>query len=407
MPKMTHAVVVRGELNGLGVIRSLARAGIPTVLVDTTRARAAAWSRFCDFQRVERLYGAGLVDDLLALQARLGERPVLILTDEMAVTTVSQYRDRLAAAYRFALPAAEMVSRLGDKAQFQAFAEANGVPVPRAVALRQECDLAKLVDLRFPAIVKPADKRGVYFGETERIHRVADLAACTKLCDRLVRSAGELVVQEWINGPDSNIFFSLFHQGDDQLAIFSGRKLIVHPPGIGSTAFCVAAADEAAEIESLTRRFIALTQYRGLGGLELKFDSVHRRFVVVEPTVGRTDWQEEIATLSGVNIPLAAYRYAMGLPPLPRTPQAPTAAWQASILHWRGRTALPSRMRVFDGYWRLRDPLPALVHYGTAIAKRLTRRRARHSTNVPQPAEAGTAASSITPNPTTVVENLP
>ena len=46
MAKMTPAVVVRGELNGLGVIRSLARGGVPTILVDTTRLHAGAWSRF-------------------------------------------------------------------------------------------------------------------------------------------------------------------------------------------------------------------------------------------------------------------------------------------------------------------------------------------------------------------------
>jgi len=54
-------------------------------LVETTRLRAGAWSRFCRVKMVERLYGPGFVEDLLDLQREIGGRPVLILTDEMAV----------------------------------------------------------------------------------------------------------------------------------------------------------------------------------------------------------------------------------------------------------------------------------------------------------------------------------
>src|SRR5947209_1831702 len=172
---MTHAVVVRGELNGLGVVRSLARGGVPVVLVDTTRHHAGMWSRSCRVKRVERLHGLNFIHNLLDLQRELGGRPVLILTDEMAVNTVSEHRDLLAGAYRFQLPPAEMVSKLGDKARFQEFAERNNLPVPCSALLKHEIDIARLSGLRFPVIVKPADKRPVYMGETERLHVVADL----------------------------------------------------------------------------------------------------------------------------------------------------------------------------------------------------------------------------------------
>jgi hypothetical protein len=36
--------------------------------------------------------------------------------------------------------------------------------------------------------------------------------------------------------------------------------------------------------------------------------------VIVETTAGRTDWREEIAASSRVNIPLAAFRHEVGLP---------------------------------------------------------------------------------------------
>ena len=58
------AVVAGAELNGLGVVRSLARGGVPTIVLDTTYGRAAMWSRFARPVIVEKLYGRKLVDGL-------------------------------------------------------------------------------------------------------------------------------------------------------------------------------------------------------------------------------------------------------------------------------------------------------------------------------------------------------
>jgi predicted ATP-grasp superfamily ATP-dependent carboligase len=60
-------------------------------------------------------------------------------------------------------------------------------------------------------------------------------------------------------------------------------------------------------LAGLTRHFIEQVRYEGIGGLEFKRDRRAGRIVIVEPTVGRTDWQSEIATLCGINIPLTVY----------------------------------------------------------------------------------------------------
>ena len=44
--------------------------------------------------------------------------------------------------------------------------------------------------------------------------------------------------------------------------------------------------------------------------------------------MGRTDWQEEIATLSGLNLPLIAYRHELGLPALSEVQSERSAAWR-------------------------------------------------------------------------------
>jgi predicted ATP-grasp superfamily ATP-dependent carboligase len=365
------AVVVGAELNGLGVVRSLARGGVPTIVVDTTYGRAAMWSRYSRPVIVEQLYGRKLVDGLMALQRDLDHRPALLLADEMVVHTVSTHREELKRAYQFELPSPDLVKILDNKARFHEFAGQHGLPVPRSIVVSRASDLEELCDLRFPVIVKPADKRLVYLRQTQRLHIAADFGEARELCHSLLQTVGEFVVQEWIEGPVSNIFFCLYYRGHDpaRTTFFSGRKISSHPPRAGSTALCVAAPEVAEQLRSFTAAIIERCDYRGLGSLEFKWDPARRIFVVIEPTVGRTDWQEEVATLNGVNIPLFAYRDLVGLPNgQPACPSQPVA-WQEAWHRWRGRSALKPRQPIYDGYWRAGDPMPSLAYYATEAAK--------------------------------------
>jgi D-aspartate ligase len=360
------AVVVGGSLNALGVVRSLKAGGVSSTVVETTQRCPGAWSRHSRFLRVPSLEGRALVGGLLALANDGVARPVLALTDDRAVETVSGFRADLEDRFHLLLPAAEMVSTLADKTSFQSFAEAEGLPVPRSVTLRDRDDVSLLDGLVPPLVIKPANKARVADTEIERVVRADTLdEARAAVFERIARTGG-LLAQEWIEGPDNGIYFSLFvcGPGGELVAYFAGRKIVCSPPRIGSTAVCTAASDESGEIERITRRYVAAARYAGVGGLELKRDQRTGRFVLIEPTVGRTDQQAEIATLYGVNIPLAAYRATLGLPVPPPARATGTFAWRRTPRHRAPLGELPSGTRVVDGYFRASDPLPAAYYYG-------------------------------------------
>jgi D-aspartate ligase len=97
---------------------------------------------------------------------------------------------------------------------------------------------------------------------------------------------------------------------------------------------------------------------------------------VIEPTVGRTDWQE-VATLNGINIPFFAYCDLIGLPHSQPARSPRPIAWRESWHRWRGRSALKIRQPTYDGYWRAGDPMPSLAYYvteATKVAGQMTRR---------------------------------
>ena len=109
-----------------------------------------------------------------------------------------------------------------------------------------------------------------------------------------------------------------------------------------------------------TLQFITRVGYRGLGSLEFKRDASTGRFVIIEPTVGRTDWQEELATLCGVNLPLRTYLTELGQPLEPAPEAFPAVAWRQSVGY---RARLAAGTRTVDGYFRWSDPLPGLYYY--------------------------------------------
>jgi predicted ATP-grasp superfamily ATP-dependent carboligase len=376
-------VVLLGQLNGLGIIRSLGRGVGPIYVIDRDRLNPAMWSRYARPILSPVLHGEEIVNSLLKLQGTLGERPVLFNTHEMAVVTISKYRSSLAAAFRFRLPKHETVLTLQDKARFHELATTCGLPIPRGEIFQSSSEIARKLHLfRCRVVVKPADKGHVHAGKARNIIVFDRLEDAVTGCERMLEHTGEIIVQEWVDGANNEIYFCLFYRGRNGkiVSMFTGRKLASSPPGIGLTAYCVAAPEAREALEPMTEAFLERIDYSGMGSMEYKWDATNRRFVIIEPTVGRTDWQEEIATLSGVNIPLEAYCHELEIPLVPRMSPCKKVVWRASFLERlkTERPSLPAAAIVYDGYWRLDDPMPAIVQYscGTmaAVGRELRKR---------------------------------
>jgi predicted ATP-grasp superfamily ATP-dependent carboligase len=129
----------------------------------------------------------------------------------------------------------------------------------------------------------------------------------------------EVVVQEWIAGGDDRVGFCLTYSRLDAqpLALFPGRKLIQWPVGWGNTALCEPALQQwAAALVALTRKIWENVGYVGLGSMD-KFRPGSDTPIIMEPTVGRTDFQSELAVMNGVNLPAIAYSDLAALPPPP------------------------------------------------------------------------------------------
>ncbi len=170
----TPAVVLGAGANGLGVARSLARARVPVWLLDSDARRPEMHTRAAKPVAVRALHGEALVEDLVRLGTTQfsGMRPVLLLTQEESVKTVSHHRDRLSALYRFSLPTMDMVDTLLHKEGFQRLAEQLGSPIPPLVHVRTLADLPALEKLRYPVVIKPGERNAEYGRQFKKAYRV-------------------------------------------------------------------------------------------------------------------------------------------------------------------------------------------------------------------------------------------
>jgi predicted ATP-grasp superfamily ATP-dependent carboligase len=379
MPAMTPALVVGADINGLGVVRSLVGKRVPTWLVDTDEAAPTMRTRCSGRLAVPSLAGPPVVEALLALRAGFDADPVLFLTREETVEAVARDRDRIASCYRISMPQAALMERLTDKAGFQALAQQLGFPIPRAVVLRDSRDLAAVDAPSYPCVLKPVVKTARYAAAFRKAYKVQNRAQLEALVGE-IDGAAEMIAQEWIEGGDDRIYFCLQYRARQSGAAvsFTGRKLRSWPPATGGTASCVPAPDRAAELGALTDAFFSAVGYFGIGSMEFKQDARTGRHLMIEPTVGRTDFQEEIATLNGVNIPYAAYCGELGRSPGDAVGAAAGAAWAVGPIDRRScaRQATPRTfprgLHRYDALWRLNDPMPWVRATARQVKARLS-----------------------------------
>jgi D-aspartate ligase len=369
-------VVVGGSVAGLGVARSLSAAGASVLVLDASRFNAALWSRHCAGRVIAAVSGRPLIDELKVLARGFAQPPLLVLTQDAAVEAVSQWRAELEPFYRFLLPSEQTVDLLNDKGRFHEFATQEGFPVPRGIVVSAVSEIANLDLMVAPVVVKPVRKSNLQDSGLDRAMRFDTMSDAKAHCAALLKLNTGAIVQRWIGGPDHGIYFCLFFcDGAGQpLRIFTGRKLSAYPPRVGSTATCIAAPELGAKLEALTVRLTTQVKFAGMGGLEFKRNEITGEFVIIEPTVGRTDWQEEIATLSGINIPMAALAFASGQPVGSAAADAGRIAWRTSLRHRAPRALRRAGIKIVDGYWRADDPIPGLIFYAVEPVRRLINR---------------------------------
>jgi predicted ATP-grasp superfamily ATP-dependent carboligase len=390
---MPHAVVIGlDSLPGIQAARILARRGVPVIAVAKRDDHYCCRTNVCERIIIGETQGPELIPLLQRIGAELGERAVLVPCTDISVHLISRYRADLEPCFGLALPAHQTVETLMDKARFCAYATAQGLPVPATRILHSREDAVAAADtLHCPCILKPALKTATWAANSPKKAYLAESPAeLLTHYDRCAKWEDTLIVQEWVPGPDANLFSCncYFDRQGRCAAAFVARKIRQWPPGIGISASGVACRNDL--VRDTAVRLFGSIGYRGLGYIEMKCHAKTGAYFLLEANVGRPTVRSAIAEAGGVDMLYALYCDCLDLPlPVGLEQRDTGVKWlhlhydfRSAWYYWRrGELSLVAWAESWRGpkwhaLWSWDDPLPFLADV-TAAALRGARRVCR------------------------------
>jgi len=324
--KAIPVIVIARDYTGLGMLRCLAQAGIPSYI-------ACPPDDLCMYSRWYRPppgVGAwhGEINEHTHhyVSAVTLDRAVLMPgADDAALWIAGLAGSRLANRFHFSSSSHETLDILQDKQRFGQFLATAGLPHPRTFTLNSQADvLAVPFDKMDRVFVKPMDsqhfnnafgKKGIWAHDRDELNR---------LWDELHTAGFGVIAQEYVPGSAADHYF--IDGFRDRLGDISGvmarRRVRIYPPDFGNSSYCetVALRDVSGAYDTLCD-LLARLNYRGIFSAEFKRDSRNGVFRILEVNT-RAWWYVEFAARCGINVCAMAYNDALERP-VPRVVSSP------------------------------------------------------------------------------------
>ena len=337
------AIVVGLCGHGLALVRSLTAAGTRVVALERNRELPGWHTSLCEVEYVDSIEGDSLIASLRAARPRLGEaNPVLFLTNDRMTGSVARRIEDVRHLYRISWhSSAAEVLKLTDKTNLAERCLDKQLHYPAERIFHQVTDLlGARLELQYPLILKPSQPLSAF--KTIIVRKPADIEKHQAAISRAL----PVLAQEFIPGNDEQIYFvALYLSNGKPKAIFEGRKLRSRP--MGHTT--VAVSSPCPEAREIALRFFAGTDYCGPASLEMK-RAPDGRLIVIEPTVGRSDFWIDVCVRNGVDLPAIEY--------LDQTSGEETLVNQRNLAVWINEERDP-----FAWIWL------CLTHPGTALKR--------------------------------------
>ena len=347
-------VVDVGFVNGLSAIRSLGRAGVRVFAVDHRTSALGFRSRFATNVRAPN----PLEDEQGFVEALRPIGPgVVFATHDEGLRAVARHRDELGLLCPFPRDL-ERIQR--KRVQLEA---ARDIPDTRYPGSASDA-VAAAEEIGYPVLLKPSEPVGFrqrYGQQAVVCHEPAQVEEAYAKAE-----PWEPMVQDLIPGGDDELYTlgAYLSESLEPLGLFCGRKLIQTPPGIG-----VARLGEAVWVDEVVDAGVELLRNLGCNGLsqvEFKRDPRDGRFKLMEINPRLWQWHS-LATASGVDLPLIAYRDLTGETIEPVRMNGRRRKW-ALVLMPNERPLLP-RPPFVEPTLAWDDPKPALVHAARVVLR--------------------------------------
>ena len=368
-------VVVGGDYQGLGIVRSLGRRKVPVCIIDDEHS-IARFSRYTTHAvAVEDLRDERqTADAVLEIGHRLGLKGwVLYPTRDETVAAFARYRPMLTEWFRVPTPTWEAMQWVCDKRNTYRLADELGIPTPKTWCPQDEDELEQ-ISIDPPLALKPAIKEHFIYATKAKAWRANSRAELRELFQRAVRHVGpgEVMIQDLIPGDGRQQFaYCAFFKGGRAVGSMVVRRSRQHPPEFGRASTFVETV-ELPLLEALSERFLRAIDYYGLVELEYKLDPRDGQYKLLDVN-GRTWGYHTLGSSAGVDFPYLLFADQVGATVQPCRGRAgvnwirlvtdlPTGILEVlgGRLDWRDYLRSLRRFDV-EAVFSREDPLPGLV----------------------------------------------
>jgi len=372
----TGAIVVGGDYQGLGIVRSLGRHGIPVCVVDDEHS-ISRYSRYATSfaGRADLRHQRNAVDSLLEIGKQRGLNGwVLYPTREELVAAISLHRAELSQMFRVPTPEWDSVKWAWDKRNTYQLARELEIPIPVTHYPESVEELSGLDCMKPPFALKPAIKEHFFYATKAKAWRAnshEELRNLYQKATELAR-AGEIMVQELIPGGGSQQYsYCAFFRNGEAVGKMMVQRRRQHPLEFGRASTYVETVDIPI-LEEFSERFLRAIDYYGLVEVEFKLDPRDGQYKLLDVNA-RTWGYHSLGARAGVDFSYMLYCDQVGLP-VPGGRGEPGLAWvrtitdipaaMLAITHgdtdWKGYLRSLKKCNV-EAVFSASDPLPGLA----------------------------------------------
>lgn len=368
------------------IARSLARRGIPVDVAALSLHAPPLPSRAV--RRFVRLpdpwQEPHVFIDLLADFIDAKGHDLLLPASDTALAAVSRYYGKLSARLRVGCPHPQVVRRVLDKVATLQAAEQCGINVPKTYRISGVTQLeAVRSELRFPMIVKPAEKWGACTFKVRHVSTFEELREALTTMDPQI--GFDCLCQEYCPGEGVGIE-TLIHRGRP-LVVFQHRRLKELPSTGGVSVVSLSEPVNPVLCERALR-LLRVLEWEGVAMIEFRENRDDQTAALMEVN-GRYWGSLPLSFHAGLDFPWYEWQLAHG-----RIPDVPTTYRTGVRVRWtsgaiRRLYGMEQPVRITggrksrvqelvgcardllpptkDALWSFRDPLPALSETARTI----------------------------------------
>ncbi|MBI0583225.1 MAG: hypothetical protein ISF22_03255 [Methanomassiliicoccus sp.] len=377
MQEQAKAIVLNvGTPNGLGVIRSLGREGVPILAVDHHKNAPGLHSRYASPQVLPEpaAHPEEVFKRLMSIGSGFGEKGVLFPCSDAYVLFVSRYRKELAEHFDFCIPSEAVLEGMVNKRRQYEEASRIGTPISKTFYpqdMKQVREIRDLLD--YPAFIKPYYSHLWYEVFGNKGFKVRSPRELEERYAVIFSTGLEALVQSIIQGPNTNHIkvCAYYDRQGVRRGLFLTRKMRQNPTEFGVGSIMESFHDD--RLAAIGIKFLEGINYRGVGSIELKLDDRDGKYKMIE--LNPRLWaQNSQPTYAGINFPKMQYDDLTGRP-MEETDYRDGVRWIDTLedfraFWWyrqRGMATFGDLARAWlkndcHAYFAWDDPVPSFVH---------------------------------------------